>query len=237
MLNADTTARDYLADLLLDALIYRPGHTPLATLAELLPTELEIGPQFIETVLSDNPRFTVAEGSYNIAYRDNISKRPRGGAVETIVATYGRPMLEPLLANELARNGKGDLVFFEDIVPCRINFVRHVPRVDDEGRWIGTMKLERNDFGVMKGRPSSEPRHDFSRTRDVWCIAHYSFSQRSNCGFRAEREYPPVCGSTSLWFPFPHSAPNEGRRADDQRHDEHLGHHRVVCRLSICLNQ
>ncbi len=116
MLNANTTARDYLADLLLDALIYRPGHTPLATLAELLPTELEIGPQFIETVLSDNPRFTAAEGSYNIAYRDNISKRPRGGAVETIVATYGRPMLEPLLANELAHNGKGDLVFFEDIV-------------------------------------------------------------------------------------------------------------------------
>ena len=116
MLNSETTARDYLADLLLNALIYRPGCTPLATLAELLPPDLGLGPQFIGTVLAENPRFAAVEGRYDIAYRDSLANRPIGGAAEIIIAAYGRPMPKPLLANELTHTGKGDLVFLEDIV-------------------------------------------------------------------------------------------------------------------------
>jgi len=116
MVNEAATARVYLADRLFDVLIYRPGPTRGRNLAELLPDELALPAAFVESILDEDPRFVAAEGVYDIAYREQLPRRPLGGALDAVLSGYGRPMPKALLVSELVRTQKGDLAFFQDFV-------------------------------------------------------------------------------------------------------------------------
>ncbi len=116
MLREKELARRYLADLLFDILIYRPGPTRSRELVALLPEKLDIAAEFVEAVLAEDGRFVAIGGSYDIAYRQTLTEIPVGGAFEAVLSGYGRPIAKALLTSEVVRTKKGTGAFFRDLV-------------------------------------------------------------------------------------------------------------------------
>lgn len=108
MLSHAPIARDYLSDLICDALMYRPGPTPIGQLAASVHPELRLSAELVENAAAQLPRFTQIERAYDLAYRSIITHKALSGALGDILRDYARPMPRPLATHELLLAGRSD---------------------------------------------------------------------------------------------------------------------------------
>ncbi len=106
----------YLGGCLYGAILGQAGAVRPSDLVRSLPRGMRLSVALIRQVLTDDPRFEQLAGRFDIASRAAIKSRPFGGAVEALLADYGRPMPTALMVNALARIRGGSPEYFTDLL-------------------------------------------------------------------------------------------------------------------------
>jgi hypothetical protein len=83
-LSHEPTARDYLSDLICDALVYRQDPAPIGQLATSIHPELLLPAELVENAAAQLPRFTQIERVYDLACRLIIAyEAPASGSIHS----------------------------------------------------------------------------------------------------------------------------------------------------------
>ena len=106
----------YLGGCLNGAILGQAGAVRPSDLVRSLPRGMRLSVALLRQVLPDDPRFEQLAGRFDIASRAAIKSRPFGGAVEALLADYGRPMPTALMVNALARIRGGSPEYFTDLL-------------------------------------------------------------------------------------------------------------------------
>lgn len=112
----DPAVRHYLADALCEALFCQPGPTRLWVLLQALPKDVTCAPETAEETMQEDPRFRRVVTRWDLAHRVSASSRPLGGALESVLQAYGRPMPRSLLISELCLSRPGSPPHFDELL-------------------------------------------------------------------------------------------------------------------------
>lgn len=98
----EALARQYLGDLIYEAMLAAPAPLKVSDIAKSVRERLPVSPRLIREGLAEDPRFEAVERRWTASVRQELQSRPFAGAVVAALDSYGKPMSAEAVATQIA---------------------------------------------------------------------------------------------------------------------------------------
>jgi DNA-directed RNA polymerase delta subunit len=105
----------YLEDVIFELMLDNGQAAKSRELATVLEATLKLGPKFIRKALYYSPRFDLEDRRWNLALR-TATNLPFEGSIENALRSYGKPLTQAALHNEMALIHRRPVDFFDSLL-------------------------------------------------------------------------------------------------------------------------